>query len=185
MRHLMLDLETLGTHPGCIILSIGAVEFDLDKRAITGRFHAHVDPQDAEDLGLRAEAGTVMWWLGQKQEAQQALLGAEQHGLAEVLNAFVDTFDWSDMKVWANGASFDFPILKRAFEVVGRDLPWHFYHEMDFRTVKNLVSKEDFDRVRVRPALAHDALEDTIAQAETLMNILALMKEEGGFRVAA
>lgn len=24
MRHLMLDLETLGTTPGCVVLSIGA-----------------------------------------------------------------------------------------------------------------------------------------------------------------
>jgi DNA polymerase III epsilon subunit-like protein len=35
MRDVMVDLETLGTVPGCVILSIGAVAFD--ENATTSR----------------------------------------------------------------------------------------------------------------------------------------------------
>ena len=30
MEHIMIDIETLGTKPGSIILSIAAVKFDID-----------------------------------------------------------------------------------------------------------------------------------------------------------
>ena len=183
MRHLMLDIETLGVNPGCIVLSIGAVEFS--NGVITGRFHAHIDPHSCEEYGLKAEAGTTMWWLAQDQKAQQALLSGEQHDLDDVLASFIDTFDWKDLKVWANGASFDFPILKAAFEAVDRKLPWAFYNEMDFRTIKGLMPKADFDTMRVRPGVAHDALDDATAQAQTLIKIFELMQQGGPLRVAA
>ena len=63
MRHLMLDIETFGTTPGCVVLSIGAVEFDLD--GIKGEFHAHIDVDSSTALGLKVDARTEKRWLEQ------------------------------------------------------------------------------------------------------------------------
>lgn len=171
MRHIMLDIETLGIKPGCIVLSIGAVEFD--HTGITKEFIVHIDPQDAERCGLSAEAGTVMWWLSQSKEAQDALSTGTPRALQGALIDLVHAFDWNDVKVWCNGASFDFPILQAAFAAVGMKAPWAYYNEMDFRTLKNFYSKSTFKRMQVQPELAHDALEDARAQALTTGVLLA------------
>lgn len=170
MRHLMLDLETLGTTPGCVVLSIGAVEFDLD--GIKSEFHAHIDVDSSTALGLKVDARTVMWWLDQSKEAQNALLQADPFPIHDVLDALSDTFDWKDLKVWANGASFDFPILEAVYKAAHRTVPWKYYNQMDFRTMKNLVPNGSYELLRVRPGTAHDALDDARSQALTLVNII-------------
>lgn len=43
---------------------------------------------------------------------------------------------------------------------------------MDFRTMKNLVPSGSYELLRVRPDIAHDALDDARAQASTLINII-------------
>lgn len=184
MKKLMLDLETLGTTPGCVVLSIGAVEFD--ENDLHGSFHAHIDLESSCKAGLVIEPRTTMWWLEQSSEAQSALLEAEKFELRETLEAFVDTFDWDGLQVWANGASFDFPILTAAFNAAGIKTPWAYYNECDYRTLKNLVNKQVFNNLRVRPDLAHDALSDAIAQARTTQNILKWLRGEyDAKRVAA
>lgn len=178
MRHLMFDLETLGTKPGCVVLSIGAVQFD-NAGNITGQFHAHIDPVSAVEAGLKIEPETVMWWLDQEKKAQEALLQADKHPLADAVNAFIDTFEWRDMKVWANGASFDFPILTAAIEAVGLKAPWAYYNEMDYRTMRNIIGKDELRLLRVLPEIAHDALCDARAQVQTLSNIFRHIENKG------
>ena len=47
----------------------------------------------------------------------------------------------------------------------------------DYRTLKNLVSRQTYDSLRVRPKVAHSALDDAIAQARTLQALLDHVKE--------
>lgn len=171
MRDIMLDIETLGTTPGCVILSIGAVEFD--DTTTYGKFSVHIDPIDAVRHGMHIDASTVMWWLDQSKEAQNALLNAEQVPLCYALLAFADTFDWKNSRVWCNGAAFDFPILGAAFKAANMKQPWAYYNEMDMRTIKGLVGKEAWKTHAVKPTIAHDGLADAIAQARTLQNVFA------------
>lgn len=174
MRNIMLDLETLGTQPGCVVLSIGAVEFDL--KGITGSFHAHIDVKSSHKAGLTVDPSTVMWWLDQSKEAQNALLCAETVSLQDALEAFSDTFEWDNTQIWANGAAFDFPILEAAYRVTGCAVPWQFWNQRDYRTLKGLVSKEVFNSLRVPPDVAHDALADAKSQALTAIAILNFIK---------
>lgn len=176
MRHLMLDLETFGTSPGCVILSLGAVEFNL--KGISGEFHAHIEVDSSVDAGLHVDARTALWWLEQSKEAQNTLLQADTFPLADVLSAFSDTFEFKDLKVWANGADFDFPILKAAYEAVKQPVPWMYYNQMDFRTLKNMIGKKTYEKLRVHPTVAHDALDDARSQALTMINIIQWMNGE-------
>lgn len=171
MQQVMLDIETLGTSPGCIVPSIGAVVFTLD--GIKQDFHVHIDPLDSEKHGLFAQASTVMWWLDQPKEAQGALTAGTTLTLEKALRAFSADINWEKIdRVWCNGAAFDFPILKAAHGAIKMNLPWAYYKEMDFRTFKNLYAKEDFKRMQVEPEIKHDALADARAQAMTLINLM-------------
>lgn len=51
------------------------------------------------------------------------------------------------------------------------------YNTRDYRTLKNLVSRQTYDSLRVRPKVAHNALDDAIAQARTLQALLDHVKE--------
>lgn len=173
----MLDLETLGTSPGCIVLSIAAVEFTQTE--LVGSFHTHIDIESCYQAGLTLEPRTVLWWLDQSKDAQNAILQAKTAPLAQALKDFKKRFVWNDLKVWANGASFDFPILKAAHDAVGTVIPWAYYNEMDHRTMKNIIPRSIYKGLQVKPDLAHDALSDAIAQAQTLQNIFHWLKEDG------
>ena len=89
----------------------------------------------------------------------------------KALNEFQQAFNWKNKVVWCNGASFDFPILSNAFLAVGKNAPWAYYNQRDFRTLKNMVSRDDFDKLKVAPMVAHSALADAAAQALTTINI--------------
>lgn len=168
-RRLMLDIETLGIAPGCIILSIGAVEFNRD--GILKEFHVKIDPIDAERCGLIAQASTVMWWLTQPKEAQDALSQGDIRSLQGALIEFIGAFDWQGLQVWCNGASFDYPILQAAFKAVQLKAPWAYYNEMDHRTMKNLLGKAEMKKLTAKATLKHDALDDARTQALTLNNV--------------
>lgn len=174
MSDIMLDIETLGTAPGSVILSIGAVQFDEFR--VTKRFSVHIDVQDSVKNGGRIDALTVLWWLGQSKEAQQALLDAKCVSLEQALNDLTAAFDWAGKNVWCNGAAFDFPILKSNFEFLNKKAPWAYYNEMDMRTVKGILGKVMWRSIEVKPALAHDALADAEAQAKTLQAVPMLWK---------
>jgi DNA polymerase III epsilon subunit-like protein len=182
-KHVSFDLETLGTTAGCIVLSIGAVVFDEKK--ILQEFEVHIDPVDSEKHGLTCQAGTAMWWLSQSEEARRTILDAPQITLNDALDRLNAAFDWTQIEnVWCNGAAFDFPILNAAFKAVGKTRgPWPFWQEMDLRTLLNLLSKPQRTAVRVSPTIAHSALADARAQAETIQRLLFM--KNASIKVAA
>jgi len=170
MTDIMIDIETLGTKPGCVLLSIGAVEFN-NKGEFGKEFEMIIDVENSVAWGLKIEPRTVMWWMEQNQEARKKI-SEPGEGLSEALEAFTKAFSWKNAQVWCNGASFDFPIMEAAFQAVDMKKPWQYYNERCFRTIKGMLSKEKFDSLKVSPKIAHSALEDAKAQALTLVNIL-------------
>ena len=176
---IMLDLETLGTKPGCVVLQIGAVEFN--EKGIVGEHYVSIDPESCAQWGLTIEPRTVMWWMDQSQDARDFITKGRHSELDVALAGFISAFKWKGKQVWANGAGFDFQILKAAFNAVGHDAPWQFWDECDYRTIKNLIGRDVFDKLRVEPSVAHNALADATAQAETLIAMLDHLN--GGTRV--
>jgi DNA polymerase III epsilon subunit-like protein len=163
----MVDIETLGTEPGCAILSVGAVGFDLD--GLGFQFHERVDLCSCEEAGLRLDADTVQWWAKQD-NVRDVLAGGDD--LETVLAEFVRGVEDAD-EVWANSPSFDLAILKAAGEAVGVEMPWAFYQERDFRTLKNLPVAVELEH----DGTEHDALDDAIHQAERARQTLRRMDD--------
>lgn len=71
--HLMLDIETMGNESFSSIVSIGALEFDIETGKTGKEFYVNVDLQSCMDLGLIVNASTIMWWLNQNEQARKDL----------------------------------------------------------------------------------------------------------------
>lgn len=176
MDNIEIDIETLGTSPGCVVLSIGAVEFDDDK--LGKEFEINICPESSCIHGLTIEPRTVLWWLEQNEQARLSLIQRKTVQLDQALLALHKAFDWKNKKVWCNGANFDFPILEAAMKAVGVPTPWLYYNTMDFRTLKNLLPRTTYNELKVEPTVAHNALADAKAQALTTINILKHLRGE-------
>lgn len=177
MRDVMVDLETKGSRPGAIILSIGAVAFadTLAER----RFYTVISAQSCVDAGLFEEADTMEWWKDQSPQAREVLAEADASPitLRDALSAFGDFLSGyggtAGVRVWGNGSDFDNAILAAAYEAVDMTQPWKFWNNRCFRTVKNLTTVP----APKREGVHHNALDDAIFQATHACRILADMAD--------
>lgn len=181
---LMIDLETLGTAPGCVILSIGARVFDLATGQLHGSFYYTLDVAEQEAMGLRVDQDTLNWWKSQKPEAW----AAATEDPAPVLSALRCFEDWVHSKgvgtVWCQGQDFDFPILAHLQRRLFLTPPWKFYEQRDTRSVYDVAQRiTGFDSKAVpRAGTHHNALDDCDHQIACLVaayNTLAMARMGG------
>lgn len=177
-KHCMIDLETMGLSPGCAILSIGAVGFydaQVD-RALT--FKMNIDLQSCLDVGLTVDPSTEKWWSEQSEEARVGFKSPEPVPVGRALRAFSDWYSENKFnRIWSHGASTDVPWLSAAYEAVYRGVdrgPWHYRDVRDTRTLYDLVPENMM--VYGSPEVAHDALSDAIAQAESVCHALYTLR---------
>lgn len=173
MKHIMVDLETLGTTASSVILSVGAVKFDLMSNQIDDNgFYASISIESNLDYGRRIQEDTLLWWLKQEAAAQNVFHEAK----TTLSDALVDFSDWigaDDYFVWSNGADFDIPMLAHAYSQIQVEVPWKFWNVRCYRTYKNLPGAKD---IRVSPTgTKHNALSDAVQQAMTLQQIHAAL----------
>lgn len=167
--HCMIDLETGGTGQDAAILSIGAVKFEATRRGeILDRFHVKVDLESCVAKGMKIEAGSFMWWLDpDRAEARAKILDGERVDIASTLEGFTMWFGMGNhTPIWSNGATFDIMIMRHAFKLCGLECPWKFWNERCFRTLKNLAPSR-----AAAASVAHDALDDAIAQAYVVQEL--------------
>ncbi len=171
MNNLMIDLETMGREPDAAIVAIGAVFFDEHTGQIGDTFYRTVHLATAVNLGFKIEASTVLFWLGQSQEARNAILFNAVH-VRDAIQDFVE-FVWEkgpkmgDLRVWGNSPAFDCIKLAAHIEACGHDVPWFYWAERCYRTIRdrNRVVTED-ERLDL-----HNALSDAVHQAKHLIKI--------------
>lgn len=173
--HVMLDLETWGTHPGSALRSIGAVQFDLNGSDLGPVFYRNIDQESCLLAGLTVDAQTVSWWQRQSPEAVAALEN-DQGPLNEAVTAFDLWFLGHRAKyIWCHGANFDEPLWSAACRALGRRrVPWKYY---DTRCTRTLFAIADFDMRSIpREGVAHDALADAIHQARCVQKAVAKLR---------
>lgn len=170
-KHCMTDLETLGRHPYCPILSIGACSFNMDDELpVVDVFYQAVDLDSCLQAGLRVNADTLKWWMQQSEAAQYAaFLDENAVKLPLALDAFTDWICSRPMQMWGNSARFDYGILEAAYIACGKEIPWAWYCERDYRTIKSMPAAKDIELVRV--GTFHRAADDAISQALHLRRI--------------
>lgn len=169
MKHVMLDIETLGNKTNSVILSIGACYFDPSTGEIGKTLSVHVSAEDCVERGLNMDASTVLWWLDQESDAQSKITKGQIGALSlgEALATLSDFID-SNAQVWGNGATFDNAIIKNAYEKTSKQAPWKFWNDRDVRTIVELGHQVGFNPKRDMPfeGVRHDALDDAKHQAK-------------------
>lgn len=171
-QHLMIDLETMGLRPNAAILSIGVAHFDGDQ--ILDTFHTPVSLRSCLSAGLTTDESTRKWWEAQSEAARSSWDVPNPPELLDALTMFNDFVrskgGEKDICPWGNGADFDLVILKSAYDAIDAGLPWRFYNQHCFRTVKNLFQVNDGPR----HGTYHNAVDDAVHQVKHLHTIMAV-----------
>lgn len=174
MKHLMVDLETLGTESNSVILSIGAVFFDLDTGKLGAEYTRAITIKSCLDANLKINARTAVWWMRQE-DALKNWANSLKLELREALSEFAEFIAMNslgtteELQVWGNSNRFDLGILSDAYNVLQQDIPWNFRKERDVRTlvsygedIKTAVVKE----AEQSGATLHDPLIDAKLQVK-------------------
>lgn len=170
IENIMVDIETMGVAGDVPILSIGAVT--MSPQGIGVKFYRTISLESCMNRGFLPEAQTIMFWMQQSDESRDELINASCK-LSDVLHHFKGWVEnigkASEFVVWSNGANFDGPIIRNAYNKLKMSPPWEYYQERCYRTMVKAYStfKKPFPKDKIQ----HNALADAEYQAEILINI--------------
>lgn len=188
-KHLMIDIETLGTQPGCAVTSIGAVWFDPEDNGWRARhrgYYAEILLKDALKYGT-VSPGTLQFWLSQTPDAREFLTNDKgKVSLTEAL-AGLDGFighqseakERRDVHVWGNCNKFDLGNLEAMYDAVGLEhYPWNYGRGQNVRTIAWLATQFfGCEKPTMKPGrTAHNALDDAIHQAEYVTQMVRAIR---------
>lgn len=156
----MVDLETLDTSPTSVLLSVGIVKFDLPNKTIIEQFEIYPSIEDQLKAGRTVSESTLLWWMGQSEEARTAMRCSKRVG-ASLCAERVSLFVRGVRTIWSNGGDFDIPMLVSFLTTFNQSAAWPFWNNRCFRTFMALR------KTRKTPA-AHTALEDAVIQVKDL-----------------
>jgi hypothetical protein len=159
----MIDLETLGTKEDAVVISIGVVLFDLDKKTVLEEFYAPLDAKSQIKRGRKVDPDTLKWWMGQS-DAAKKVFNEKAEDPAKILQDLSAVLDkHRPLIAWGNGSTFDISIMENMYNDYGIKLSWHYTRVNCFRTFRRLVGNDE--KVE-KNGVAHNALDDARAQVE-------------------
>lgn len=170
---IMLDLETMGNTPNSAIIAIGAVSFSIEKNEILNSFYRNIDLESSMKIGMTPDASTIKWWMKQSNEARAEINNKNAISIQNALSQFSRWLGSEcpqdyQLRVWGNGAMFDNVIIKNAFRKCGYEVPWNFWNDMCYRTIKNLNKDIKIETHGTK----HNASDDARSQAIHLMKMI-------------
>jgi len=176
MKHISLDIETMGVSSNAAIMSIGACYFEPETGTIGHTFNM---PVSIATNG-KIDASTVIWWMKQSDDARSKFFNNENAShIAYALQQFHD-FVSPRSQVWGNGIAFDNVIIRTAYEKLDLMVPWKHWDDRDVRTMVELGKQLGFDPKKDMPfeGVKHDALSDAIHQAKYVSAIWQKLTNE-------
>lgn len=172
----MLDIETLGTRPGYVVLSIAAATFRWNG-TVPATFKINLDIEQQVEAGLLIDPDTEEWWEEQSAEAY----GVSRTSPQPVKMALLDLSEWFDKNtngnahVYAQGQDFDAPMLAELYRRFDATPPWQFYQLRDTRTAYDIA---DLDRSKVsRLGVHHAAMDDVLHQIKCVVAAYRKIRE--------
>jgi hypothetical protein len=164
----MLDIETMGTRPDTVILTLAATKFDPYTISNTTAC-LYIKPNVDEQLerGRSHSEDTLEWWSKQdpivREEAFSEDMRVDVNFMLGEINRFMVGVD----EIWCQGPVFDIGILENIYRQYQRPAPWQFYQIRDSRT---LFAVHGDPRDKNKSGL-HNALEDCISQVAAVQSI--------------
>lgn len=168
--NVMIDIETLGTKPGCVVCSIGAVAWCWDSE-LQPTFFTGIAIDDCQTFRLEIDAGTLLWWLEQDEVVRNRAL----RGSTGLLHALYGLSDFIEREapaesriIWAKPPSFDVALLEECYRRVRVKAPWHFRDVRDVRTYIAAARALGFEEPPRTSGQAHDTLDDAMHQVSVV-----------------
>ena len=173
--HAMVDLESFDHNS--YIVQIGACKWNIDTGEIKSKFLVNTVPGD----DFKASYDTIRWWMNQKQQAREGLFDPEPTSLEQGLRQFSGWFT-NNSKVdglWSH-ATFDVPMLQRAYSEYKLRIPWNYRSAKDIRTL-NWVAQDlgiKLDQLpKAKATIEHNGLADAIEQATDVTTVRNAIRE--------
>jgi len=168
MYHAMVDIESLGTDYGSVILSIGAVAFEpYDEDIKESKFHVNIDLADSLPKGFTIDGETFYWWWNRDAKARAAIVIPEPK---PVLRSLLDLLDWYHFSqceaAWSH--RFDMELLGAYHKKLAIDTPWGYRGERDIRTLLGLAGRFGYKKDQTRDKEKHHPLWDALRQAKEI-----------------
>lgn len=174
-RHIMLDLETMGTRVGSAVVAIGAITFTPEE-GLLDQFYETVDLQSCLNADLMVDGDTIMWWMNQEDAARKEI-GKAGLNIITALTRFShyvsEQHTTERPLVWGNGASFDNAILFEAYKRCNVLSPFTTREDRCYRTLKHLYPEVP---AATLVGVKHKAVDDAVYQAR---HTLAIVKATG------
>jgi len=189
----MLDLETLGFRPGCIVLSAAVLLFDRNKDTLLSGSSSVTDihnPLMAKRVvfsmtqqmlkGLVADKSTLEWYYDPKQGGRLEQIVAsgacitDLRSSLEDLNSFLlraQSLAGKDCNIWANSPNFDCEIIQvlyNLYQGAGIKFPFDFRHWMDVRTIRDSYKMFYGYPPKGNVEMKHDPMYDCVYQVDGL-----------------
>lgn len=179
MNNVMIDLETFGTKSNSVIVSLGAVRFDIETGEMGEEFYARIDIDSCLKAGLEVSGKTIKWWLTQNEAARQEVAKG-----GEMLQKVLYDFDsylgnvgiGNHNIVWSNGLRFDISLLEDAYNKTDLPVPWEFRYERDVRTLVSFAPEIKSKTVNTWNGTLHHAIADCKLQIKYCSEIYSKLK---------
>ena len=179
--HIMVDIETLGTSPGCAIIEIGAVcaewqdtteEWRLSNWSTPVALHSSskVDPLTLQ--WWHADAGRTLHLNGLLNSGKRLHEEDAMKQLCKYLHGWTAQ-SGKAVRLWSKG-NFDFPILAHAItKHYPGEVPWAYWEVLDLRTMLAITGTCGITLpARSEDCIVHSALHDAQHQMAQLLAII-------------
>ena len=167
--HATIDIETLGTSPDTVVLTIGGIKFDpMADDGLHSEFYYRLDADEQIEMGRSVDEKTLEWWEKQPAEIKaEALDPKDRIATDETLKALNKWLVGVD-KIWCQGPVFDIGILENLYKKIGLHHNWSFWVIRDSRTLFGLMPKDPRKEINFA---AHNALADAIVQSLCIQKV--------------
>ncbi len=177
--HVCVDIETMATVPGAVILEIGLVAFGpvMMKRGEMGtgtEFSVEVALRAVDQQEREMDDDTLFWWVDRMKDGATM---PGQHGGQTLRYALEWMCEWArkyveeDAQWWAWGTDFDISILNDALRQFDMPAPWKYAKVRCARTLCAVAG------VKRKGEVQHIALEDARQEAVAVMEALTLVEK--------
>ena len=188
----MLDIETLGIEPNSIVTELGIYTFSKNESYTSASLHGRVGITDQVRAGRTMSSNTLISHFEKNAVNFLEYIDADKSNIGDALSAlklFVEAekrkMPGCKIYIWANSPIFDIIILKDLYKSLGYPIEETIFNEdlfkyqtiMDYRTIINLIDKEDLNLIKQEveseseEGSYHNALYDAIYQSKVLTKI--------------
>lgn len=167
--HSTIDLETLGTCPNAVILTLGAVRFNPKTEELYDELYLRFDVDSQLDLGRKVDEKTMEWWGKQDKDVMWEALDPEGRLDLNYCLDQLNKFLVGSSKIWVHGCGFDSVLLESLYRMLQRPIPWQYWQIQDSRTLFNLMEE---DPRKLFQTQLHNALQDSINQSKAIIHTI-------------